>query len=198
MIVSNKIEIAVNKVLNGYMSYFDFIIEFSDINSVELASVLLTEVKTMYQTAFMYHSLDYAYDEDGNIVDPLETFEPYYPIHIETLKMIIEHYERLCLNETHNNSVVEIDIDTSLIDKVLYLHYLGVIDFLRQSHPFNTSTNKLAKIIGAITGGKVTTIQSMLNPMISKQVGQSNNPLASSKPVEKVRQMLIEIGYKID
>lgn len=198
MKVSNKIEIAVNKVLNGYMSYFDFIIEFSDINSVELASVLLIEVKTMYQTAFMYHSLDYAYDEDGNILDPKVTSEQFYPIHIETLKMIIEHYERLCLNETHNNSLVEIDIDTSLIDKVLYLHYLGVIDFLRQSHPFNTSTNKLAKIIGAITGGITTSIQPMLNPMISKQVDQSKNPLKSSKTVEKIRQMLIEIGYKID
>lgn len=196
MIVSNRVEIAVNKVLNGYMSYFDFIIEFSDINTVELASVLLIEVKTMYQTAFMYHSLDYAYDEDGNIVDPLETFEPYYPIHIETLKTIIEHYERLCLNETHNNSVV--DIDTTLIEKVLYLHYLGVIDFLRQSHPFNTSTNKLAVIIGAITGGRTSSTQPLLNPMINEHVDQSKNPLTSSKPVEKVRQMLIEIGYKID
>lgn len=196
MKVSNKIEIAVNKVLNGYKSYFDFIIEFSDINTVELASVLLIEVKTMYQTAFMYHSLDYAYDEDGNIVDPIETSEPYYPIHIETLKMIIEHYERLCLNETHNNS--EVDIDTTLIEKVLYLHYLGVIDFLRQSHPFNTSTNKLAIIIGAITGGRTSSTQPLLNPMINEHVDQSKNPLTSSKPVEKVRQMLIEIGYKID
>ena len=196
MIVSNRVEIAVNKVLNGYMSYFDFIIEFSDINTVELASVLLIEVKTMYQTAFMYHSLDYAYDEDGNIVDPIETSEPYYPIHIETLKMIIEHYERLCLNETHNNS--EVDIDTTLIEKVLYLHYLGVIDFLRQSHPFNTSTNKLAVIIGAITGGRTSSTQPLLNPMINEHVDQSKNPLTSSKPVEKVRQMLIEIGYKID
>lgn len=196
MIVSNRVEIAVNKVLNGYMSYFDFIVEFSDINTVELASVLLIEVKTMYQTAFMYHSLDYAYDEDGNIVDPLETFEPYYPIHIETLKTIIEHYERLCLNETHNNSVV--DIDTTLIEKVLYLHYLGVIDFLRQSYPFNTSTNKLAIIIGAITGGRTSSTQPLLNPMINEHVDQSKNPLTSSKPVEKVRQMLIEIGYKID
>ncbi len=200
MIVSNRVEIAVNKVLNGYMSNFDFIIEFSDINSIELYNLLLTEMKYLYQAAFMLHSLDYAYDKDGNVVDILETLEPYYPIHIESLKMIIDHFENQISTDTLNipNAETEIDIDSSLTEKIIFLHNLGVIEFLRKSPPFNTSTNKLAKIIGAITGGRVTTIQPMLNPIINDQVDQSKNPLKSNIPVEKVRQMLVYLGYKND
>jgi hypothetical protein len=157
-------------------------------------------MKYLYQAAFMLHSLDYAYDKDGNVVDILETLEPYYPIHIESLKMIIDHFENQISTDTLNipNAETEIDIDSSLTEKIIFLHNLGVIEFLRKSPPFNTSTNKLAKIIGAITGGRVTTIQPMLNPIINDQVDQSKNPLKSNIPVEKVRQMLVYLGYKND
>ncbi|WP_229316266.1 hypothetical protein [Flavobacterium ammoniigenes] len=105
--MSNRIEIAVNKVLNGNMSNFDFIIEFSDINSPELIDVFISEVRNMYETAYMFHSLDYAYDGDGNVVDILETSEPYYPIHIESLKMIIDHFEKQISKDTLNRSNTE-------------------------------------------------------------------------------------------
>ena len=72
------------------------------------------------------------------------------------------------------------------------------IDFLRKQQPFNTSVNSLATILSAITGEKSVTLQPMLNPMLSKKVVDKNNPMNSTKTVEKVESQLINIGFNLN
>jgi hypothetical protein len=95
----------------------------------------------------------------------------------------------------------EIDLsNTTATEKIIYLQKLGVIDFLRKKQPFNTSINSLAIILSAITGVNPETkhIQSMLNPIISKEAGQKNNPLNSKNAVLKVENQLINIGFNLN
>lgn len=87
--------------------------------------------------------------------------------------------------------------DTSITSKIIFLEKLGIVHFLRKQQPFNTSVNSMATAISAITGGKVSTIQSMLNPMMSKEVESKNNPMNSIKTVNVVENKLIQIGYKL-
>lgn len=104
------------------------------------------------------------------------------------------------LNEIYQNQQPEpetIDLsDTTATEKIIYLHKLGLIDFLRTKQPFNTSINSLATVLSAVTGANSRTIQSMLNAMLSKNVNDKNNPLNSQKPTNKVIKQLIQIGFE--
>lgn len=88
--------------------------------------------------------------------------------------------------------------DTTATEKIIYLHKLGVIDFLRKQQPFQSSINSLATVLSAVTGAKSGTIQPMLNAMLGKNVEQKNNPLNSQKPVDKVIKQLNQIGFNLD
>jgi len=88
--------------------------------------------------------------------------------------------------------------DTTATEKIIYLQKLGVIDFLRTKQPFLSSINSLATVLSAVTGAKTETIQPMLNPMISKEAGQKNNPLNSKTTVSKVETQLINIGFNLN
>jgi len=88
--------------------------------------------------------------------------------------------------------------DTTATEKIIYLQKLGVIDFLRTKQPFLSSINSLATVLSAVTGAKTETIQPMLNPMISKEAGQKNNPLNSKNTVSKVETQLINIGFNLN
>ena len=87
--------------------------------------------------------------------------------------------------------------DTSITSKIIYLEKLGIISFLRKQEPFSTSVNSMATVISAITGGKSTTIQPMLNPMLSTEVDGKNNPMNSINSVRVVENKLIQIGFKV-
>jgi hypothetical protein len=107
--------------------------------------------------------------------------------------------EKTGLVKIQLNEPEAIDLsDTKAIDKILYLHKLGVIDFLYTKKPFNTSTTKLASILSAITGEKPGTLQPMLNPMRSKGVDNSNNPLNSKTAVNRVESRLITIDFNLN
>lgn len=90
--------------------------------------------------------------------------------------------------------------ETTATEKIIYLHKLGIIDFLRNKQPFQSSTNSLATVLSAITGINPETkhIQSMLNPIINKEAGQKNNPLNSQKTVLKIETQLINIGFNLN
>ena len=91
----------------------------------------------------------------------------------------------------------EMDLSGSTaIEKIIYLHKLGVIDFLKNKQPFLSSTNKLAIILSAIIDEKSVTIQPMINPILSKKVDDKNNPLNSPKPLAKVTKQLNDIGFE--
>ena len=94
---------------------------------------------------------------------------------------------------------VEIDLsDTSITEKIIYLQELGVIDFLKSKQPFLASTNSLATVLSAITGAKAGTIQSMINPILSKKIDDKNNPMNSKKPVNRVQKQLNSIGFNLN
>lgn len=84
--------------------------------------------------------------------------------------------------------------DNSAAEKIVFLHQLGIIEFLYKKQPFNTSINKLAEVISTFTGISQTTAQSYLNPIISKEVKNKNNPL-TKKNLDIVSKKLIKIGY---
>ena len=86
--------------------------------------------------------------------------------------------------------------ENSFSSKVIFLEKLGVIEYLKNKTPFNTSVNSLANALSGVTGVKATTLQPMLNAMISKGVSDKNNPLKSIKTVNVVINKLTNIGYK--
>ena len=86
--------------------------------------------------------------------------------------------------------------DTTATEKIIYLQKLGVIDFLRDKN--NVSINGLATVLSATTGAKIETLQPMLNPIISQNAGQKNNPLNSKNTVSKVEKQLINIGFNLN
>lgn len=93
----------------------------------------------------------------------------------------------------------EIDLSgSSATEKIIYLHKLGVINFLKSKQPFLSSTNSLATVLSAIIDEKPGTIQSMINPILSKKVDDKNNPLNSPKPVAKVKKQLNDIGFNLN
>lgn len=85
--------------------------------------------------------------------------------------------------------------DTKRTEKIIILKQLGILDFLKEKQPFNTSTNALASVLSGITGIKSGTLQSYINPIYSTNVEQKNNPLKNEKSVNKVIQKLISLGY---
>lgn len=102
-------------------------------------------------------------------------------------------------NKPNNIDLFElVDLNESNItEKIIVLSRLGVLDFLRGQEPFNLSINSLANAISAFTGGNSRTIQSMINPMFSKNVDTKNNPFNTNKTVDKVDQKLIDLGFKL-
>jgi hypothetical protein len=86
--------------------------------------------------------------------------------------------------------------NTKATEKIIYLKELGVLDFLQKQQPFNTSVNCLASTLSAITGEKTSTIQPYINPIINPSVEQDKNPYSRIKTVQKVKNQLIENGFK--
>lgn len=88
--------------------------------------------------------------------------------------------------------------DSSAKEKIIFLEKLGVIDFLRNKQPFNTSTNILANVLSAITGEKSGTLQPYVSAMISKNFDSKNHPMNSNETVKRVQSNLINIGFNVN
>ncbi|WP_264565857.1 hypothetical protein [Flavobacterium sp. N3904] len=80
--------------------------------------------------------------------------------------------------------------ETTGEEKIVFLHKLGVLDFLKKQSPYNTSTNKLAILLSAITGVSSTTLQPYLNPIYSPESSQTKNPLKKINVIERVEKKL--------
>lgn len=87
--------------------------------------------------------------------------------------------------------------DTIGTEKIIMLHKLGVLEFLKQKEPFNLSTNALASAISGITGIKQQSVYPMINPIFNPENDQKNNPLTTDKTVNKVIQKLINLGFNL-
>ena len=90
------------------------------------------------------------------------------------------------------------DYSVPLIRRIVYLEKLGIIEFLRKARPFNTSVNSIANVLGSIVDAKPSSIQPLLNPLLSKDLDNKNNPLNSAKNVMAVDTHLMKIGYSIN
>ncbi len=88
--------------------------------------------------------------------------------------------------------------ESNNISKIIFIQKLGLIEYMRSLSPFNTSINSLANALSGVTGIKPTTLQPMLNAMLSKGTSEKNNPLKSIKTVNVVVNKLTNIGYKIE
>ncbi|TDD75261.1 hypothetical protein [Flavobacterium caseinilyticum] len=194
--VSKKIQFAVDKVIEGEWTLFDFLSNFKDVNTKDLLISFFWELRIIYKDFEQYHNFNPFYSNEGELLHyEKDNFNPKY---FDELEIIYNYYKKLAIADNQNIPEA-IDLsDTKAIDKILYLHKLGVIDFLRGQQPFNTSVNSLASVLSAITGEKSGTLQPMLNPMLSKKVDDTNNPLNSKKAVERVEKQLINIGFNLN
>ncbi len=128
----------------------------------------------------------------SNYKKATEKIISYINNYTETKQIPISQPQQEQTKETQN-----IDLsDTKLTEQIIMLEKLGVLEFLKNKEPFNTSTNALASVLSGITGKNIKTIQSYINPIFSKGVEQKNNPLKKAKTVDKVIQKLNSIGYK--
>lgn len=79
--------------------------------------------------------------------------------------------------------------------KIIYLHELGILDFIRNSYK-NVSVLAIAEILSAITGENTTTLQPYINPIFNKANSQDRNPLSNTENVERVNNHLNRKGFK--
>ena len=196
------------------INYYEHIKKLRNGTLLELAFEIEKLYNTMSNdeknTFIIYLEFEYLANFKNEIESNNVTIETYrflakYDGMVEELNKSKQHYQFLTSwvkqkKEVPSSSEIEaMDLsNTKAIDKILYLHKLGIIDFLRNQQPFNTSVNSLATILSAITGEKSVTLQPMLNPMLSKKVDDSNNPLNSTKAVERVESQLINIGFNLN
>jgi hypothetical protein len=113
--------------------------------------------------------------------------------------IISKYYETDILTALESKKTEQPEIfldysDNTAAEKIVFLHELGILEFLMKKEPFNTSTNKLAEVVTAFTGIGLTTTQPYLNPIYSKQVDQKNNPL-TEKNIKTVTEKLIKMGF---
>ncbi|MFM7023075.1 MAG: hypothetical protein ACKOXB_08860 [Flavobacteriales bacterium] len=84
----------------------------------------------------------------------------------------------------------------TVIEKIIIMKELGVLDFLRESPPFSTSTNRLADALALVLDENSGTIQSYLNPMYGRSVSKKNDPYSSKKAVAKAKFKLAALGIQ--
>lgn len=107
----------------------------------------------------------------------------------ETIESINPHLEKA-------ENYIDIDLsDMSYSEKIIFINELGIIDFIRKTHPY-ISNNKLASIITGITGMNHRTAQSYINPIINTACRQDKNPYHSTKTVEKVKKKINALDFK--
>jgi len=97
-------------------------------------------------------------------------------------------------------SVINLDVEPVLDlsgmrikDKIIYLELIGFFDYIKGKEPY-LNTNQIASIVSAFIGEKSKTIQSYINPILSKEVSQRNNPFKNRSNVEKIKLQLINLG----
>jgi hypothetical protein len=117
-------------------------------------------------------------------------FELFNPIN---KKIRLLEYKKQLLNPNEKEELLDFS-DSSVSEKIIYLHKLGVLDFLRKKSPFIHSTNKFAEYLSAVTGENVGTLQSYLNPIYSPQTDQKNNPLNKKAAIERIEKHLNIMG----
>jgi len=115
---------------------------------------------------------------------------------IETSYNVVGEISSLAIK---GNSVVKVNEEAILDlsnnthkDKIIYLELLGFFNFIKEKEP-QLSTNKIASLVSAITGIRQGTVQSYINPLLSDEVSQRNNPLKNKDNLAIIKNKLIEL-----
>lgn len=134
----------------------------------------------------------------SKIIDEVIRKNIYYS-QIRKLEFLKNYYD---FEENNLSEFTEPEIfldysNNSQAERIVFLHELGILEYLqnkmnKELHGF--SANKLAEIISTFTNIEQKTAQSYLNPMITKDNNQKNNPLSKNN-LEKVKNKLKDIGF---
>ena len=100
--------------------------------------------------------------------EPLRSILTSYFLLKNVKRIITERLELKKIPENYNLDNLTI-INPKGTEKIIMLKKLGVLDYLKEKTPFNTSTNSLASVISTITGIKQSSvypmIQTIFNPL---------------------------------
>jgi len=104
--------------------------------------------------------------------------------------------DKITFNELGKEKELDLEfIDAKGSEKLVYLKETGIIDFLKEQNP-DVSQNKLAKLLSILTGERY--LQPGLNAMESNSpIMDKKNPYYSPKKAPKIREQLIQWGFKI-
>ena len=141
-----------------------------------------------------------SYDESAHLIQFTRVWISSTNENLSLVKRNLEWYKiklgRFQIHHPEAESEIDL-INSNAVQKIIYLQELGIIDLLRKEHCFATSVNNLAKVITAITGEKITTIQPYLNVLINKTGNDNNDPYKTTSTVSKVKNHLINVGFKL-
>lgn len=96
--------------------------------------------------------------------------------------------------EEENESVGTIKTHKAPV-KVLFLHELGIIDFLAKKTSFITNTNALCKALGHAVGERQDTLYRVINPLLKNDEDDTRHPYNNDNNVEFVKNTLNYIGF---
>lgn len=175
--------------LNQYLSRS---IDSMEVDFIELElKILNVIVKSQYQCQI----------KNDNLYPDLSQMENYARSakrKIEFLKfrskVAIQNRNEVFRSQLKDDAVEEnIDYsDNKQGERITILHELGVLDYLKEIKPFNTSTNKLAEVLSSFMGVSQSSIQSYINPIDNKNVDQSKTAL-TPKNLEQAHLKLINM-----
>ena len=177
------------QTFNKYLSYKKYCISFDYyFYHFDLSNKLISD---SYTIIFLRDKVN---DEINEKLD-------YYNSLLSELQSIIEsEYDKIKIEDKIEiNEPEAIDLsDTTATEKIIYLHKLGVIDFLRTKQPFISVPDKVSQVISAFTGIKIDSVRPMIRPILNNDFEDRKNPLNSKNPVNKVTKQLNEIGFNLD
>lgn len=89
-------------------------------------------------------------------------------------------------------------VNLSAVQKTIYLNELEIFDFLRKQARggLGISNDKLAILIGRITGENHKTIKSYLNKLPKKSETDEKHPYYDKERVVKIKEKLSDMGFK--
>jgi hypothetical protein len=134
-----------------------------------------------------------------NIEDYNELITIMYNFYDPFMSIVESYNKKLQKIQKIDDDKFDIEVsDSKAIDKILYLHKLGIIDFLRGQQPFISVPDKVSQVLSVITGINIDSIRPMVRPMVNNDLSNSKNPLNSKKAVDRVEKQLINIGFNLN
>ncbi len=110
------------------------------------------------------------------------------------IEYLTEYKSNLDSDNKREKEEAQIDLsDSNIPVKLIYLHELGVLEFLREKYK-NYNVNQLSSVVSGITGEKQTTLVSYLNAIFNDS-DPSKSPYHNKKNLEKVNSNLIRVGF---